>query len=65
MSVNTFIALSTQWRVCMAGATGLDYNVLPSVMKLVGVPKSLRSSVFDDVRTLEDSAMETMKKAKK
>ena len=65
MSVNVFIAMSTQWRVGMNGATGLDYNALPSVMKLVGVPKKSRASVFDDVRTLEDSAMETMKKAKK
>ena len=65
MSVNVFIAMSTQWRVGMSGPTGLDYNALPSVMKLVGVPKKSRASVFDDVRTLEDSAMETMKKAKK
>lgn len=65
MSVNVFIAMSTQWRVGMNGATGLDYNALPAVMKLIGVPKNLRTSVFDDIRTLEDSAMETIRKAKK
>ena len=65
MSVNVFITMSTQWRVGMNGATGLDYNALPAVMKLIGVPKKLRTAVFDDIRTLEDSAMETIRKAKK
>lgn len=65
LAVNTFIAMSTQWRVGMNGVTGMDYNVLPNVMKLIGVPKKLRESVFDDIRTLEDSAMETIRKAKK
>lgn len=65
MPVNVFIALSTQWRVGMAGATGLDYNAVPSVMRLLGVPKKLRTSVFDDLRIMEDAALETMRKANK
>lgn len=61
MAVNTFIAMSTQWRVGMAGATGLDYNALPVVMRMVGVPQKDRFSVFEEVRTMEDSALETMR----
>ncbi|WP_343582479.1 DUF1799 domain-containing protein [Enterobacter sp.] len=32
-----FQAVSTQWRTGMGGASGLDYNVLPWVMRLHNV----------------------------
>jgi hypothetical protein len=62
-AVNTFIAMGTQWRVGMAGATGLDYAALPVVMRLSGVLAAERADVFDAVRTMEDAALETMRKA--
>lgn len=63
-AVNVFIALGTQWRVGMAGATGLDYGAIDPVMRLVGVPRAERLEVFEDLRVLEDAALETMRKAK-
>ena len=49
--------MGTQWRVGMAGATGLDYAALPVVMRLVGVPAADRADVFDAIRTMEDAAL--------
>ncbi|MGZ9713899.1 DUF1799 domain-containing protein [Glaciimonas sp. GNP009] len=60
--INVFVAMSTQWRVGMAGATGLDYTALPHVMRLVGVLPKERADVFNGIRTMEDVALETMRK---
>lgn len=60
--MNTFIAMATQWRVGAMGATGLDYNALPMVMKLIGIPAKYRNDVFEDIRIMEDVALETMRK---
>ena len=62
MSIGVFIAMSTQWRVGMAGATGLDYGALPVVMRLAGVPVAERAGVFESIRILEDVALEVMRK---
>ena len=62
--MNTFVAMSTQWRTGAMGATGLDYNALPVVMRLIGVPSAERSSVFEDVRTMEDAALSLMRDSK-
>lgn len=56
-----FIAMSTQWRIGMSGATGLDYNALPVVMKLGGIPAKDRPAVFEDVRIMEDAALVQMR----
>ena len=58
--MNVFVAMSTQWRVGMSGATGLDYNALPVVMRMNGVRPADRASVFDGVRTMEDTALMQM-----
>jgi hypothetical protein len=63
-AVNVFIAMSTQWRVGMSGRTGLDYAALPAVLDLSDVPKAERADVFESLRTLEDAAMEQMRKNK-
>ena len=63
-ALNVMIAMGTQWRVGMAGATGLDYSALPAVMRLVGVPTADRGEVFDSIRTMEDAALQTMRKKK-
>lgn len=57
--------MATQWRIGMSGATGLDYAALPYVMRNCGVKQADRASVFDDVRALEDAALEKMRKNKK
>lgn len=61
-TVNVFIAMGTQWRAGMGGATGLDYSALPAVMDFVGVAKKARSAVFDGLRTMEEAALECMHK---
>jgi hypothetical protein len=57
--------MSTQWRTGVNGATGLDYGVLPEMWRRTKTPMKDRDQVFNDLRTLEDAALETMRKAKK
>lgn len=64
-AVNVFISMATQWRIGPAGATGLDYNALPFVMRACDVKAADRADVLDDVRTLEDAALATIRKNKK
>lgn len=61
-SVNVFIGMQTQWRVGANGATGLDYNTLPFVMRMVGVPRKEQPEVFQDIRVMEDVALEIIRK---
>ncbi|WP_050999725.1 DUF1799 domain-containing protein [Pseudomonas chlororaphis] len=55
-----FEAMSTQWRVGACGATGLDYGVLPSVIRMCGVPANSRQSIFSDIRQMEAEALAAM-----
>jgi len=55
--------MSTQWRVGMNGATGLDYNALPVVMRFGGVIPADRATVFEEVRIMEDAALTQMQSA--
>lgn len=64
-AVNVFVSMATQWRIGANGATGLDYNAMPFVMRANGVTAADRADVFDDVRTLEDAALATIRKNKK
>lgn len=61
-ALNVFIAMATQWRSGMAGATGLDYAALPVVMRLAGVPFAERAGVFESIRILEGAALDEMRK---
>jgi len=54
--------MSTQWRVGFYGETGLDYSVIPVVMKLCGIEDDLHIQVFNDLRILEDEAIRTKQK---
>lgn len=62
LTVMVFEAMGTQWRVGMAGATGLDYGVLPTVMRLWRVPVEDRAEVFAGVRVMESAVLEMMRK---
>lgn len=64
-AVNTFVAMSTQWRSGMGGATGLDYNALPAVMRLIGIDEDQQQKTFDGVRVMEDAALEHMRNENK
>lgn len=59
-SVSFFLTLSTQWRVGMGGATGLDYTAVITLMREFGWPKDKRQRIFDDVRAMEVEALAVM-----
>jgi len=56
-----FERLTTQWRVGFAGATGLDYGVLPSVFRLLGMPHEEWSHLFEEIRVMERGALHHMR----
>lgn len=59
-----FDTMSTQWRTGFSGRTGLDYSALPSVMNLLGFPKKIRNSLFQDVIVMETEALLVMSEEK-
>ncbi|MES2972387.1 MAG: DUF1799 domain-containing protein [Pseudomonadota bacterium] len=64
-AVNAFMAMATQWRTTGFGArTGLDYGVLPTVLRLIDIPRSAWADVFDDLRVMEDAGLAHMHKKK-
>jgi hypothetical protein len=62
--VDVFMSMGTQWRTGMNGPTGLDYGVLPDVMRLRGVPKADRAEVFDCIMLMEAEALSQMRESK-
>ena len=59
-ALELFSALGTQWRVGMAGATGLDYTAIMAVMDLQNTAPEDRRGLFDDVRVMERAALQMM-----
>jgi hypothetical protein len=59
-----FTCMSTQWRVGMSGATGLDYSALREVWQRLKIPQSARDDIFQDIRIMENEALKTMRKKK-
>lgn len=53
-----FLALRTQWRVGMSGIIGLDYNVLPWVMRTKGIARREQAEMFADLQTMEAAVLE-------
>lgn len=62
-AVELFAAVSTQWRVGMAGATGLDYAAVRAAMEMQGVPPADWPARFGEVRIMERAALEVMREA--
>lgn len=56
-SLNVFLAMGTQWRVGPGGAIGLDYQTLPFVLRMEGVPRAHHRTVFSDLREMEAQAL--------
>ena len=52
-AVNAYIAMDTQWR--MSG--GMDYSVLPVVLRMQSVPRSDWSDTFECLRVMEGEAI--------
>jgi hypothetical protein len=55
-----FQAVSTQWRTGFGSATGLDYNVLPWLMRVHGIEDE--ATVLHDIRIMEKCALTIMHK---
>lgn len=62
LSFSVFTGMSTQWRVSVGGVTGLDYNALPTVMRLKGVKKKQIVQVFNDIQVMEAEALNILLK---
>jgi hypothetical protein len=56
-AVSQFTCLGTQWRMGMAGPVGIDYNVLPSVFTLNGIPETEWPELFQSIRVMESAAL--------
>lgn len=64
-TVKLFIDLRTQWlRAGMDGQrVGMNYEVLFRVMDRMGLDDAAWIEMWDDIRTLEDEALATMREA--
>lgn len=62
LSFSVFIGMSTQWRTGVGGVTGLDYNALPTVMKLRGIKKNKHKQIFNDIQIMEAEALNILLK---
>lgn len=58
-----FEALGTQWRVGPSGPSGLDYAVIPSIARIIGIKRPDLSIAFDDLRVMEYEALGVMAEA--
>ncbi|WP_228732872.1 DUF1799 domain-containing protein [Klebsiella aerogenes] len=56
-----FQGCATQWRTGMAGPTGLDYNVLPWLMKIHGIEDE--AAALKDIRLMERVALAKIHKS--
>jgi hypothetical protein len=61
-AVNLFVALGTQWRVGPGGAYGLDYTALYQKLDRLGLSAEEAERMEEDIRILEDAALEQMRK---
>lgn len=57
---NLFNALTSQWRVGMGGATGLDYSVIIPTGKMLGFKQKQINEMFPDLQVMENEALITM-----
>lgn len=56
-----FVTVSTQWRTSAGGVTGLDYGPLFTLMDRLQLAGQQWFDMFDDIRTLEGAALETIR----
>lgn len=64
-ALDVFMSLSTQWRVGAAGPTGIDYNVLPPLFRMKGIPRKEWPDVLEAIQVMEDKALSIMHETKK
>lgn len=56
-AVQLWLDASTQWRVGMACATGLDYAGVEALMRMQGIRGDKRRELFADLRTMEGATL--------
>jgi hypothetical protein len=59
----SFVALSTQWRSGMGGATGLDYASVISYLRERCRSRKKRALLFDAIRLMEAEALDVMRES--
>lgn len=66
LAVSVFESMFTQWRRAgMNGIrVGLDYTALSPVLSIRGIPKKQWPELFEDLRVMEDAALEHLSKQK-
>lgn len=64
LAYEVFCAMDTQWRIGMAGPTGLDYAALPVALRMVGAPRAEWAQLMADVRLMESAALQAMRSEK-
>jgi hypothetical protein len=62
-ALNVFIGMATQWRPSFGGVIGLDYAALPAVLDMLEITRKKRAAVFDDLRVMEDAALEKIRES--
>ena len=60
-----FEALQTQWRIGLAGATGLDYAAIPLVARLRGLTTAALRALWPDLQAMERHALLLMHQRRK
>ena len=57
-ALDMLIDMQTQWRVGAAGATGMDYTALETLMRVKRVKTADRADLLGDVRRMETAVLE-------
>lgn len=65
-SFSVFQALTTQWRISDMGYFfGLSYPAVESVLNMMGFNRKRNMEIFEDIRIMENAALEVLNKDKK
>lgn len=56
-TVEVFSAMGTQWNTGMAGLTGLRYEALPTVLRLLNVSRGEWGDIFQGLRVMEGETL--------
>lgn len=60
-----FEMLATQWRITDAGFyIGIDYPSVQASMAMIGIKAKQRSTLFEDIRTMERAALQVLNRKK-
>lgn len=66
LPVKIFGDMLTQWRIApMGGPVGLDYNVLPIVLKIRKVDEKEEADIFECIKIMESAALKRMREVRK